>query len=73
MSSSLAEVYRERLAEIARRIAVDAINEAFVAGGNPDKIEDATANLADGDDKLAAQDYKGAVDKYQDAAKEARL
>ena len=66
MSSATADDYRERLAEISRQIAVDAINAAVVAGGDPDKIEDARANLADADDKFASSDYKGAVDKYED-------
>ena len=73
MDPLLADEYRERLAEIARRIAVDAIDAATVAGGDPDKIEDALSKLDDGDVKFADQDFKGAVDAYMDAAKEAEI
>ena len=55
-----------RLAGIARRMAVNAWNEAMARTGDPSAMADAQQYLAEGD-ALKASAAKGAVYKYKDA------
>jgi len=61
----------DNFAGIARQIAVNAIDEAVAAGGNPGEISDAQQSLADGDPLRTSGDFKDAVNKYKDALSKA--
>jgi len=64
--------YRERLADIARQLAVEAIDTALAGAGDPTLIDNAWNKLADGDDEYVAGKFDKAVKKYQEAAREAQ-
>jgi hypothetical protein len=51
----------------ARQLAVDAIDAAIAAEADQDKIAEAEASLAEGDQLWADAVYKDAVNKYKDA------
>ncbi len=57
----------DRLAGIARQLAVSAVDEAIVRGGDPGSIADAQESLADGDAHRASGEFKDAIGKYKDA------
>ncbi len=59
------------LAAIARAVALQAIEEAILQGGDPGDISDAQDSLAEGDALRAAGQYKDAVSKYKDALSKA--
>ncbi len=61
----------DQLADIARQLAQDAIDEAIANSGDPDKISEAEASLAKGDAHRTLDDYKDAVNKYKDALSKA--
>ncbi|MEE9123543.1 MAG: hypothetical protein V3U14_03490 [candidate division NC10 bacterium] len=63
--------FMDQLAEIARQIAVEALNEAIAQGGRPKKINDAQKALAKGDALRATGKFNKAVAKYREALKEA--
>lgn len=71
LDPAVADEYRRPLAEIARRIADQAIGIAMASGGDPNKIEDALTYLDDGDQSFGTGDFERAVDAYEDAAQEA--
>ena len=57
----------DQLAGTARQCAVQAINEAIAAGGDPTQISQAQQLLVDGDTLRAAGAFKNAVNIYKDA------
>ncbi len=58
----------DQLAGIARQLAVDALNQAIAdPQSDPDKINEAEQELADGDALRALGAFTDAVDKYKDA------
>jgi len=57
----------EPLLDVARQLAVDAINHAIVAQGTADRIAEAEEALADGDWIRFAGAYAWAADQYKDA------
>ena len=57
----------DQLAEVARSMAQNALNEAIAESGDPVVINDAQQALAEGDALRAAGAYKDAVNKYKDA------
>src|SRR5688572_101577 len=61
----------EPLAEVARNVATEAVGEAFLFGGEEEKVEEAAQLLIQGDSLLAAGRFKEAVAKYKSAVAEA--
>jgi hypothetical protein len=61
----------EETAQVARLLAVDAIEEAKAREGVPSKIDKAEQQLARGDARLAAERYKDAIARYKDAISQA--
>jgi predicted extracellular nuclease len=59
------------IAQIARLLAVDAIEEAKAGGGKADKIAEAERSLARGDARLAAGRFTNAIGSYRDALAQA--
>ncbi len=59
------------MARAVRLLAVDAIEEAKAGGGKADKIDEAEAELARGNARLAASRFKDAIAKYGDALSKA--
>ena len=59
------------LAGIAKQLAEDAIAQAVDNSGDPDKIEEAEASLAEGDALRVPGTYKDAANKYKDALAQA--
>jgi predicted extracellular nuclease len=57
----------DQLARAARVLAMDAIEEAKAGGGSPSKVDEAEAELARGDARLAEKRFKAAVAEYKDA------
>ncbi len=57
----------DRLAGIARQLAVSAIDEAIARGGDPSAIADAQQSLADADAHRGSSEFKDAISKYKDA------
>jgi len=57
----------ELYAEIARQIAVNAINEAEACGGAQDEIIEAWAYLTEADNLRDLEKFKDALNKYKDA------
>ena len=57
----------DQLAGAARKLAVDALNQAIAQGGDPDSISDAEQALAEGDALRALGAFKDAVNAYKDA------
>ena len=55
------------LVDIARQVAVEAINHAIVSQGKAQKIAEAEQELAFGDLLRLAEQYSWAVDTYKDA------
>ncbi len=61
----------DQLVATARQLASDAIQVAITAGGDPDKIAEAQAALAEGDALNGSEAFKDAVAKYKDAVSKA--
>lgn len=59
--------FMDRLAGIARQLAVQAIDEAIAHHGDPNKINVAQQLLTEGDQLRALGKHKDAVNKYKDA------
>ncbi len=57
----------DQLTEIARVLAVEAIDEAIAQGGDAGEIGDAQQAVADGDTLRGSGAFKDAVNKYKDA------
>ena len=57
----------DELAEIARRVASDAVNRAIAQGGDPQELAEAQQALADGDALRATGEFKDAVNEYKNA------
>jgi hypothetical protein len=66
-----AEGYMERLVEIARVLAVEAIHTALAGGGNPIYIDSAVSKLAAGDAAHATGDHETAAERYREAVRAA--
>ena len=64
-------VVMDFLAEIARRLAEDAVDTAVAAGGDSGDIDDAKAFLAEADGLRGQGKFKDAVAKYKDALSKA--
>ena len=67
LDAALGAELMDRAAELARLLAVDAIDQAIARGGNPLVITQAQQALADGDALRASGAFKDAVNKYKDA------
>ena len=67
LTSSEGEDLMDPLTEIARSLAVDAIDQAIAVGGDQEKIDEAQLALDEGDALKASGDFKDAVNKYKDA------
>ncbi len=67
-------ILKSLLALTAKSVAVDALERAEATARNPAhdrKIQNAANQITEGDGLLAARDYVGAVDSYQEAVREA--
>jgi len=67
----LADDYMDRLASIARELAVIAIDAAVAARGAPHRIDEGLVKLGEGDTERALPEYSTAAQKYDDAANKA--
>ncbi len=57
----------DQLAALARRLAVEALNQLIAQEGDPTIIAEAQQFIDEGDAFRAAVAFKDAVDKYKDA------
>lgn len=71
LDSLVADALMDRIVDVARRLAVRAIDAAIVAGGSQNKIDQALDKLQQGDDKRAQGEYDQAIAKYAGAADKA--
>jgi hypothetical protein len=57
----------DQLAQVARQIALEALQDAEARGGDPTQIEEAQLYLEEGDALRFSGSFTEAVDKYKDA------
>ena len=67
INDELLDPLMDQLAGIARQVAQEALDQAIAQGGDPDKINEAEQELAEGDALRASGAFTDAVDKYKDA------
>ncbi len=61
----------DQLLAIARKTAVDALDQAIALGGDPGEISDAQQALSEGDALRTSSAFKDAANKYKDALSKA--
>ena len=67
LDAALGAELMDRAAELARLLAVDAIDQTIAQGGDPLVINQAQQALAEGDTLRASGAFKDAVNMYKDA------